>query len=170
MKKRERSLAYMWAGWLGVLLCVLTGCGTQTPSLPIPSTSNATAQALTTTALAQVTADVLFNLVGTYDGTYQWHESGTLSPMRLEITRQEGDQLFGDCLLNNQSLPLLNAITTVAYGGEEGGIIFIVDIPAGQLQQTMVLNFHGAVTKQGSMTGDMITSQGKQGSWSVTKV
>jgi hypothetical protein len=170
MEKRKRPLAYVWAGWLGVLLCVLTGCGTQTPSLPTTPTPNASAQMQTTTALAQATADVLFNLVGTYTGTYQWHGSSSSSPMRLEITRQDVFELFGNCLLNNQRFPLLNAITTIAYGGEEGGIVFTVDVPSSQIQQTMALNFRGDVTKQGSMTGDVSTSEGKQGTWSVKKV
>ena len=122
MKKRKWPLVYVWAGWLGILLCVLTGCSTQTPSLPATSTPGASTQMQTTTALAQVTADVLFNLVGTYAGTYQSHGSSSLSPMRLEITSQEVGNLSGDCLLNNQHFPLINAITTIAYGGEQGGI------------------------------------------------
>jgi hypothetical protein len=170
MGKRKRPLAYMWAGWLGVLLCVLTGCGTQTSSLPTTPTPDASAQMQTTTALAQVTADILFNVVGTYAGTYQWHGSSSSSPMRLEITRQEMDTFFGDYLLNNQRLPLLDATTTIAYGGEEGGISFTVAVPSSQIQQTMALNFRGVMTKEGSMTGDVSTNGGKEGTWSVKKV
>ena len=166
MKKRNQPLAYVWTVYLGVLLCVLAGCGTS--ALP-PTPSPVASAQMSTTAPVQFTADVLFKLVGIYEGTYQWHGSSSSSRMRLEITQQEWENLAGDCLLGNQRFPLLHGVTTIAYGGEEGGISFTVDVPSSQEQQTISLHFSGSVTKEGSMTGDVSTSDGKEGTWSVKK-
>jgi hypothetical protein len=166
MKKRNQPLVYIWTVCLGVLLCVLAGCGI--PALS-PTPSPVASPQTSPTAPIQFTADVVYNLVGIYGGTYQWHGSSSSSPMRLEITQQEAGSLTGDCLLGNQRFPLLNGIISGAYGGDEGGISFTVDVPSSQGQQTISLHFLGDVTKEGSMTGDVSASDGKKGTWSAKK-
>lgn len=122
MEKRKQPLVYVWAGWLGVLLYVVTGCGTQPPSLPTTATPDASAQMQPTTVLAQATADVVLNLVGTYAGTYHWHGSSSSSPMRLELTHEEAGSPSGFCILGDRSFPLLEGHTTFLEGsqGEQG--------------------------------------------------
>lgn len=89
--------------------------------------------------------------------------------MRLEITQEEAGNLTGFCILDNQRFPLLKAITTIDFGsqGEDGGIMFMVHVSSSK--QAITLNFHGIATKEGSMTGDVSASGGKEGSWSVKK-
>lgn len=131
MHKQKRPPAYMWAICLYVCLYLLAGCDTQTPSLP--ATPSPSAQ-VGTSAAAQVTADILFNLVGMYAGNYQWQGSSSSSPLRLEITQQETVKLSGVCALGDQRSPLLKAYTSIAFGGEKGGITFTVDIPSSRLR------------------------------------
>lgn len=165
MDKRKQPLAYLWAWCLCVLLFLLVGCGTQTPSLP-------TTPSLVASATVQYTADVVLSVVGTYRGTYQWHGSSSSSQMRLEITQEETQSLSGVCILGEQRSPLLNAMTTIAYGsgGDEGGIFFTVDVLSSQVKQAISLNFRGVVTKEGSMTGDVSASDGREGTWSLKKL
>jgi hypothetical protein len=113
---------------------------------------------------------VLFHLVGTYAGSYQWHGSSSPAQLRLEITDQQSLQLSGFCTLGDQRYPLLKANVDVAYGGEEAPITFTVDVPASQGQQPVTLNFSGSVTKEGSMSGVVTTSEEQEGTWSVKKV
>jgi hypothetical protein len=146
---------------------VLAGCGT--PALRTTPSPVASAQT-SAAAPIQFTADVIYNLIGIYGGTYQWHGSSSSSLMRLEITQQEAGSLAGDCLLGNQRFPLLHGVVSGAYGGDEGGISFTVDVPSSQGQQTISLHFLGEVTKEGSMIGDVSASDGKKGTWSVKKM
>ncbi len=143
MKKRIHSLASIWLLCLGILLCPLASCSNTSPSFTPTRTPNATQQMATITALAQATADPILNLVGTYAGTYRWRGSSSLSPMRLEITQEEGVSLSGECLLGQQRLPFLHAVTSPAYGGGDGLITFMLDLPASQGQQAISLNFQG---------------------------
>jgi hypothetical protein len=166
MEKRKQSLVYAWSYCLSVFLVLLAGCSIQTsylPSTPSPGASRGTS------ASSQATADVILNLVGTYAGNYQWHGSSSSAPMRLEITEEEAGDLTGFCILGDQRFPLVKGITTIDYGsqGEDGGIMFMVNVPSSQ--QTITLNFSGVATKEGSMTGDVSASDGKEGSWSVKK-
>ncbi len=161
MDKRKHTLCYLGTYYLYMFLFLLAACNTQ-PSFASQPTAN--------NPYSQATADVILNLVGTYVGTYQWHGSKTSSPMRLEIIQEEAGDLSGFCILDIQRFPLLKAITTIDYGsqGEDGGIMFMVNVPSSQ--QTIALNFHGIATKEGSMTGDMSASDGREGSWSVKKM
>jgi hypothetical protein len=169
MKKRKPSVFSSWAWCLWVFLALGAGCSMQPSTLP-PAPSPAASEPIATSPAIQVTADVILNLVGTYVGTYQWHSSNSSSSMRLEITREEAGSLSGFCLLSNQSFPLLESFTTFEAGtqGEDGLITFIVHVPSDQ--QTIVLNFNGVATKEGSMTGDVSASDGREGSWSVKKM
>jgi hypothetical protein len=166
MEKRKQSLVYVWAYCLGMFLVLLAGCNTQTSFLPLAPSPAASEG---TSPYSQATADVLLNLVGTYVGHYQWHGSSSSVPMRLEITQEEAGDLTGFCILGDQRFPLVKGITTIDYGsqGEDGGTMFILNVPSGQ--QTIILNFRGVATREGSMTGDVSASDGKEGSWSVKK-
>jgi len=74
MKKRNQPLAYVWTVCLGVLLCMLAGYGI--PALS-PTPSPVASAQTSATAPIQFTADVIYNLVGIYGGTYQWHGSSS---------------------------------------------------------------------------------------------
>src|SRR5579859_6377423 len=153
MDKRKLRPTYIWVLFLCLCLCFLTGCTSQTPTLPATPPSIALTQ--TSISEAQVTPDVLFNLVGTYAGSYQWHGSNSPAQLRLEIAGQESIQLSGVCILGNQSYPLHEALVETAFGGEEGGITFTLDVPADQGQQPVSLIFNGTVTKEGVMSGSI---------------
>ncbi len=168
MDKRIHLLAYKWGLCLCLCLCFLAGCNTQTPSLPATHSSLALTQ--TSVREAQVTPDVIFNLVGAYAGTYQWHGSSSPAPLRLEITEQESIQLSGVCILGAHPYPLQEALVGTAFGGEEGGITFTIDVPASQGQQPVSLIFSGTVTKEGNMSGGINASDGKTGTWAARKV
>src|SRR5579872_972413 len=167
MDKRKQPLVYMWTVCLCVCLYALAGCNMQTS--PSPATPSSIALTQTSSAFAQVTPDVIFNLVGTYAGTYQWHGSSSPTQLRLEITKQDVFVLSGVCILSDQRLPLLNAYVETAFGGKEGGIIFMVNLPTGQRQQTTSLDFNGTVTKEGAMSGDVSASDDRTGTWSAQK-
>lgn len=168
MDKRMQPLASLYGLYLSACLCLLAGCNPQTSSLPPTPSSLALTQ--TSISEAQVTPDVLFNLVGTYAGTYQWHGSSSPAQLRLEITGQESIQLSGDCTLGDQRYPLKEALLGTAFGGEEAVMTFTLDAPGSQGQQPVSLNFDGRVTKNGAMSGDIIASDGRTGTWSAKKV
>lgn len=168
MEKRKRLLAYARGLCLFICLCLLAGCNSQTPSLSATPPSITLTQ--TRISETQVTPDVTFNLVGTYAGSYQWHDSHSPAQLRLEITGQDGFVLSGFCTLGDQSYPLKEALVGTAFGGEEGTMMFTVDVPASQGQQQVSLNFSGSVTKEGVMTGDINASDGRTGTWSAKKV
>jgi hypothetical protein len=167
-EKHKRSLVSVWAWCLCVFLVLVAGCNIQTSSLP-PAPSPAASEPMRTSPAIQGTADVILNLVGTYVGTYHWHGSNSSSPMRLEITQEDAGSLSGFCILGERSFPLLEGFTTFEVGtqGEDGLITFMVNVPSGQ--QTIALNFRGVATKEGSMTGEVSASDGREGNWSVKK-
>src|SRR5579859_4821037 len=168
MDKQMLPPTSLWIVLLSACLCFLAGCNSQTPSLPATPPSIALTQ--TSSAFAQSTPDVIFKLVGTYTGSYQWHGSSSPAQLRLEITGQDVFVLTGICSLGNQSYPLLQAYVETAFGGEEGGITFTLDVPASQGQQPVSLNFSGTVTKEGVMAGNISAGDGRTGTWSAKKV
>lgn len=168
MDKRKRLLVSLYVLCLSVCLYLLAGCNSQASSLPATPSSLALTQ--TSISETQVTPDVLFNLVGTYAGTYQWHGSHSTAQLRLEITGQESIQLSGFCTLGDQRYPLKEALLGTAFGGEEAVMTFSLDIPASQGSQPVSLNFDGRVTKAGAMSGDIIASDGRTGTWSAKKM
>lgn len=168
MDKRKQRPTYIWGLFLCLCLCFLAGCNSQTPTLPATPPSIALTQ--TRISETQVTPDVIFNLVGTYTGNYQWHGSNSPVQLRLKITGQESIQLSGDCILGNQSYPLHEALVETAFGGEVGGITFTLDVPASQGQQPVALIFSGTVTKEGVMSGKINASDGRTGTWMAKKV
>src|SRR5579859_4501744 len=168
MDKQTLPPASLYVLCLSACLCFLAGCNSQTPSLPATPPSIALTQ--TSRAFVGSTPDVIFNLVGTYAGSYQWHGSSSPAQLRLEITKQDVFVLSGFCTLGNQRYSLREALVETAFGGEEGGITFTVDVPASQGQQPVSLNFSGTVTKEGVMTGDINASDGRTGTWSAKKV
>ena len=168
MDKRKQHRVSLSILCLFACLCLLAGCNSQTPSLPATPPSLALTQ--TSISETQVTPDVIFNLVGTYTGSYQWHGSSSSAQLRLEITGQESMQLSGVCTLGDQSSPLKEALLGTAFGGEEAVMTFTVDIPGSQGNQPVSLNFDGRVTKAGTMSGDIIASDGRTGTWSAKKV
>ena len=167
MDKRKQLLASLRVLCLSICLCLLAGCNSQTPSLPATPPSIALTQ--TRISETQVTPDVIFNLVGTYAGTYQWHGSSSPAQLRLEITEQDVFDLSGVCFLGNQRYALQKAYVDTAFGGEEAVMKFTVDVPANKSQQmqTISLVFSGSVTKEGTMTGDVSASDGSTGTWSA---
>ena len=168
MEKRKRPLIDIGAVCLCLSLCLLAGCNTLTHSSPATPSSIALTQ--TSISETQGTPDIIFQLIGTYTGTVEWHGVGSSTRMHLEITKQNANELSGVCLLGTQHAPLVNALVGTAFGGEEGDIMFTVDTPASQAQQPISLDFTGTVTKQGSMTGDVKASDGRTGTWSAQKV
>lgn len=168
MNKRKRLLVYVQALCLFICLCLLAGCNSQTPSLSATPPSLALTQ--TRISEAQVTPDVIFNLIGTYAGSYQWHGSNSPAQLRLEITGQESMQLTGFCTLGDQRYPLKEALLGTAFGGEEAVMTFTLDIPASQGHQPVSLNFDGRVMKEGAMSGEIIASDGRTGTWSAKKM
>lgn len=168
MDKRKQHPISLYILYLSACLFLLAGCNSQTPSLPPTPPPAALTQ--TSNAYARVTPDVLFNLVGTYAGTYQWHGSNSPVQLRLEITGQESIQLSGFCTLGDQRYPLKEALLGTAFGGEEAVMTFTIDIPASHGNQPVSLNFDGRVTKAGAMSGDIIASDGRTGTWSAKKV
>lgn len=167
MNKYQQFSALLYVLCLSACLCLLAGCASQSPALPATPLSIALTQ--TSINEAQVTPDILFNLVGTYAGSYQWHGSSSPAQLRLEITGQESIQLSGVCILGDQSYPLHEALVETAFGGQEGGITFTLIVPASQGQQVSLI-FNGTVTKEGAMTGDISASDGRTGTWSAKKV
>ena len=167
MDKRMQPPVPLYALCLFACLCLLAGCNSQTPSLPPTPPSLALTQ--TSVSEAQVTPDVLFNLVGMYAGAYQWHGSNSPAQLRLEITDQQSIQLSGVCILGDQNYSLREALVGTAFGGEEAVMTFTVDVPANQGQQQVSLIFNGTVTKEGAMTGGIIASDGRTGTWSAKK-
>jgi hypothetical protein len=167
MDKRKRLLVSLYVLCLSVCTCLLAGCNSQTPSLPATPSSLVLTQ--TSISEAQVTPDVIFNLVGTYAGTYQWHGNSSPAQLRLEITEQNSIQLSGSCTLGDQSYPLKEALVGTAFGGEQAVMMFTVDVPANQGQQPVSLIFSGSVTKEGTMSGDVNASDGRTGTWSAKK-
>jgi hypothetical protein len=169
MDKRTRLLASLWILCLSTCLILLAGCNYQAPSLT--ATSSPTAHAQTSaTVFAGGTPDILFNLIGTYAGTYLWHDSSSPAQLRLEIIGQESIQLSGFCTLGVQRYPLKEALVGTAFGSEEAVMTFTVDVPASQGQQPVSLIFSGSVTKEGVMKGSIIASDGRTGTWSAQKV
>ena len=168
MDKRKQISAFLRILCLFAWLCLLASCNSQTSS--VPATPPPITLTQTSISEAQVTPDVIFNLVGTYAGTYQWQGSSSTAQLRLEISAQDVFALTGDCILGNQRYPLLKANVDTAFGGEEAPITFTIEVPANQGRQPVSLNFSGSVTKQGTMTGNISATDGRTGTWSARKV
>lgn len=169
MDKSKQLLVSLWILCLAACLFITAGCDSQTPSST--TTSSPTAQEKTNASvIAGGTPDVLFNLIGTYAGTYKWHGNSSSAQLRLEITGQESIQLSGFCTLDTQRYPLKEALVGTAFGGEQAVMMFTVDVPVSQGQQPVSLIFNGSVTKEGAMSGDVNASDGRTGTWSARKL
>ncbi len=78
-------------------------------------------------------------------------------------------QVSGFCTLGDQRYPLKEALLGTAFGGEEAVMTFTLDV-SGQGGQPVSLNFDGRVTKEGVMSGNIIASDGRTGTWAAKKV